>query len=395
MLTSIFSRLVITFGDRHLPAKTVVEEIIIGVMLVLPFGAVLGHLTMRLASHPPRFIRGDIWNTVVRLAVADMAMEILLPSIKCVPLSGEPGYSLRQLEQSWGFYCPPTLPGALSPTATGLLFGLRLMFVCIGVYLGESFFPLALTGGIACGKSTVAHLLEHGGDGDQQEDVTDGTVYMVDTDAIAHDILLPNTKDSVYDDILEAFREEDILLVDSCQDPSPIDRRKLGAVIFASPEKRRLLNRMTHPRIIYIMIKRLLYGTFLSNRDVTFADVPLLYESGKLRYLFGLTIVVACKPELQLERLRQRNTDLTPQQCKDRIASQMQIEKKVNLANLVIHNNGTLEELKEQVERVREEVMYRVYGVGLSLLQLLVIIGGSVPVAVLSKLYSIRLGTSE
>jgi hypothetical protein len=73
----------------------------------------------------------------------------------------------------------------------------------------------------------------------------------------------------------------------------------------------------------------------------------------------------------------------------------MQIEKKVKLANLVIHNNGSLEELKEEVERVREEVMHRVYGVGLSLLQLLVIIGGSVPVAVLSKLYSIRFGTSQ
>lgn len=391
MLTSIFSRLVITFGDRHLPAKTIVEEIIIGIMLVLPFGAVLGQLTMRLASRPPRFIRGDIWNTMVRLVVADMAMEILLPSIKCLPLVEGPGYSLQLLQQSWGFYCPPTLPSALSPTATGLLFGLRLMLVCIGVHLGESFFPLALTGGIACGKSTVAHLLEHD---DKQEDVTDGTVYMVDTDAIAHDILLPNTKDSVYDDIVEAFREEDIL-VDSFQDPCPIDRRKLGAVIFASPEKRRLLNRITHPRIIYIMIKRLVYGTFLSNKDVTCADVPLLFESGKLRYLFGLTVVVACEPELQLERLQKRNTDLTPQQCKDRIASQMQIEKKVKLANLVIHNNGSLEELKEEVERVREEVMHRVYGVGLSLLQLLVIIGGSVPVAVLSKLYSIRFGTSQ
>jgi dephospho-CoA kinase len=199
-------------------------------------------------------------------------------------------------------------------------------------------------------------------------------------------------QDSVYDDIVEAFREEDIL-VDSFQDPCPIDRRKLGAKI--TPEKRRLLNRITHPRIIYIMIKRLVYGTCLSNKDVTCADVPLLFESGKLRYLFGLTVVVACEPELQLERLQKRNTDLTPQQCKDRIASQMQIEKKVKLANLVIHNNGSLEELKEEVERVREEVMHRVYGVGLSLLQLLVIIGGSVPVAVLSKLYSIRFGTSQ
>jgi dephospho-CoA kinase len=391
MLTSIFSRLVITFGDRHLPTKTFVQEMIIGVLLVVPFGVVVGHLTVRLASLPPRFIRGDIWNTLMRLVVADTVMEILLPSIQCLPQSEEPGYSLRLLSQSWGFYCPPTMEGALTPTAMGLLFGLRLMLLCIGVHIGESFFPLALTGGIACGKSTVAHLFAHGG---KEDDVTDGTVYMVDTDKIAHDILLPNTKDSVYDDIVEAFRQEDIL-VEATEEPSPIDRRKLGAVIFASPEKRRLLNSLTHPRIIYIMMKRLLYGTFLSNKDFACADVPLLYESGKLRYMFGLTIVVACRPELQLERLQKRNTDLTPQHCKDRIASQMPIDSKVNMANLVIRNDGSLEDLEQEVERVREEAMHRIYGMGLSLLQLLIIMGGSVPVAVLSKLYSMRFGISE
>ena len=391
MLTSIFSRLVITFGEKPLPPRTLTEEIIIGLLVVIPFSAALGHLTMRLASLPPRFIRGDIWNTLVRLVVADFTMEILLPSIQCLPLSEEPGYSLELLKQAWGFTCPEMNAGsALSPTATGLLFGLRLTLVCIGVYLGESFFPLALTGGIACGKSTVAHLLENGKP--DQDNITDGTVYMIDTDTIAHEVLLPNTKDSVYKDVLEAFDNDDIL-VDSGDSPRPIDRRKLGAVIFADRDKRRLLNGITHPRIIYIMLKRILYGIFISNKDLTIADVPLLYESGKLRYLFGLTIVV--DSDFQLERLQKRNTDLTTQQCKDRIASQMPIKEKVKMANLVIKNNGSMEELEDEVERVREEVMHRVYGVGLSLLQLLIIIGGSVPVAVLSKLYSLRYGVSQ
>ena len=105
--------------------------------------------------------------------------------------------------------------------------------------------------------------------------------------------------------------------------------------------------------------------------------------------------MVACEPELQLERLQKRNSDLTIQQCKDRIASQLAIDKKVKLANLVIYNNGSMEDLQDEVERVREQVMHRVYGVGLSLLQLLIIIGGSVPVAVLSKLYSMRYGASQ
>jgi dephospho-CoA kinase len=359
-------------------------------------GILLGHVTMRLASMPPPKIRGDVWNTVVRLLVADMTMEILLPSIQCLPLSQEPGYSLLLFQQSWGFYCPETkTASALSPTATGLLFGLRLTLVCIGVFLGESFFPLALTGGIACGKSTVAHLFENGKPS-MEEGLTDGTVYMVDTDTIAHDVLLPTTKDSVYEQVVETFGDEHDILVDSSSEtPRPIDRRKLGGVIFANGKERRLLNQITHPRIIYIMLKRILYGTFLSNKDLCVCDVPLLYESGKLRYMFGLSIVVACDPELQLERLTKRNTDLTTQQCKERIASQLAIEKKIKMANFVIYNNGSMEDLEDEVEKVREEIMHRTYGVGLSLLQLLIIIGGSVPVAVLSKLYSIRYGGSQ
>lgn len=402
MLTSIFSRLVITFGDRPLPPRTIAEEVVLGLLLVIPFSALLGHVTMRIASMPPPAapkIRGDIWNTLVRLLVADMTMEVLLPSIQCMPLLEEPGYSFEILQQSWGFVCPePAVGSALSPTATGLLFGLRLTLVCIGVFLGESFFPIALTGGIACGKSTVAHLLEHGKPSMQDSDVTDGTVYLVDTDTIAHDVLLPNTKDSVYDDVVETFGTDNDILVDGstdAQDRPIIDRRKLGAVIFASPDKRRQLNQITHPRIIYIMMKRILYGTFLQTKDLVVCDVPLLYESGKLRCLFGLTIVVACSPELQLERLEKRNNDLTSQQCKERIASQLSIEKKVKMANLVIYNNGSMDELEEQVEKVREQVMHRVYGVGLSLLQLLIIIGGSVPVAVLSKLYSMQYGSQQ
>ena len=133
-----------------------------------------------------------------------MTMEVLLPSIQCLPLSEEPGYSWELFQQAWGFHCirEQAVGSALSPTATGLLFGLRLTLVCIGVFLGESFFPLALTGGIACGKSTVAHLLEHGKPS-MDDGITDGTVYMVDTDAIAHDILLPNTRDSVYKQVVD------------------------------------------------------------------------------------------------------------------------------------------------------------------------------------------------
>jgi dephospho-CoA kinase len=61
------------------------------------------------------------------------------------------------------------------------------------------------------------------------------------------------------------------------------------------------------------MLKRILHGIFLSNQDIVCADVPLLFESGQLRRLFGITIMVACLPDIQLERLRKRNPDLDEQ----------------------------------------------------------------------------------
>jgi dephospho-CoA kinase len=122
------------------------------------------------------------------------------------------------------------------------------------------------------------------------------------------------------------------------------------------------------------------------------ADVPLLFESGKLRWLFGLVIVVACSKEEQLERLVKRNPELSREQCEDRIKSQMPIADKMKLGEIVVMNDGSLDDLNERVEDVRRELMNRVYGVGLSLLQLLLIMGASVPMAVVSKLHTLKEG---
>jgi dephospho-CoA kinase len=309
--------------------------------------------------------------------------------------------------------CPADATGresaALSPTATGIVFAMRLLLVCAGVHIGESFAPIALTGGIACGKSTVARLLTNGGkaeDPNSTSVIHDGSVYLVDTDTIAHEILLPNTPDSVYKQVVEIFGPENILQDNDDDDtdsflmnedsPTHIDRRKLGDIIFQNPSKRRQLNSITHPRIILVMLKRMMYGLYWGNKDLVVVDVPLLYESGAfLRRLFCMTILVGCSSETQLDRLQSRNPDLTKQQCQQRIASQMDISQKAKLADIVIWNDSTYEELETQVENTRQAIMNNIYGVGLSLLQLLIIIGGSVPLAVLSKLYTLRANTTQ
>jgi dephospho-CoA kinase len=112
-------------------------------------------------------------------------------------------------------------------------------------------------------------------------------------------------------------------------------------------------------------------GIFLSSQNIVCADVPLLFESGQLRRLFGITIMVACHPDRQLERLRKCNPGLTEQQCRDRTASQKSIESKVAHADTVVWNTGDLNSLSEEVERVRRDVTRRIDGVGMSLLQML------------------------
>ena len=208
---------------------------------------------------------------------------------------------------------------------------------------------------------------------------------IVDVDGIAHDILLPTYNDSVYKRLVKEFGT-DILMKDETtrsgrgKDTTHrplIDRRKLGDVVFKDRNKRRKLNSITHPKIIKIMIKRIMceglnLNRFLSSslpankktkrkrkaRRVVCVDIPLLFEGGlPMKLLFGSAIiVVSCNPTLQLQRLQNRNTDLTLDQCKERIASQIPIDKKAKLAQFVIVNNGSLKSLKNEVDEVKLQV---------------------------------------
>ena len=160
-----------------------------------------------------------------------------------------------------------------------------------------------------------------------------------------------------------------------------IDRRKLGDVVFKDKNKRRKLNSITHPKIIKIMIKRILYEGLNLNRFVILTnnskkkrkkvrrrvvciDIPLLFEGGlPMKLLFGSAIiVVSCNPTLQLQRLQNRNTDLTLDQCKERIASQIPIDEKAKLAQFVIMNNGSFKSLKNEVEEVKINVGNVIFG---------------------------------
>lgn len=391
------SRNVFAFGTRQLTHVVLVEEVAMGLFLIFPLSMLLAALTIRIAAKSMPFIRSDIYTTLLITTIGDVFLEILLPSLQCLPINqpfeDESTY-FHWLAQAWGFQCPANLgrESLLSTDAVGTLLTIRLIFMCLGVYLGESFIPVALTGGIASGKSTVAQMLQDpkriyvqkgsrkkkpkGSNTSNNsnmgfhsqlstssnsnstspllDDDDEGSFAVIDIDRIAHEVLLPSSvlkgddpapnidppyttspQSSVYKQIVQVFEDYDIL-----DEQGIIDRRKLGAVIFQDASLRRELNRITHPRILYVMMQKILLGIFLGSKDVVCVDIPLLFESGQLRHLFGITICVAAPKELQFERLRKRNTDLSEQECWDRINSQMPMEEKVTKADIYIWNTG-------------------------------------------------------
>ena len=96
------------------------------------------------------------------------------------------------------------------------------------------------------------------------------------------------------------------------------------------------------------------------NTSIVSVDIPLLYEVGLvMRLLFGIKVVVACDEDVQLKRLMDRNKDLTKEQCLERIKSQIPVQKKAKMADIVIWNNGSRDELVLQVEEARSQIISR------------------------------------
>ena len=143
--------------------------------------------------------------------------------------------------------------------------------------------------------------------------------------------------------------------------------------IYTAATECKKLNSITHPKIIKIMLKCILLEglnlqRFWSKSNnaklrVVCVDIPLLFEGGlPMRLLFGTVIVVACREKLQLDRLHSRNPDLTLEQCRQRIASQIPVEVKASKAHLVIRNDESLKSLKIQVAQAKKEVVNLVAG---------------------------------
>jgi dephospho-CoA kinase len=187
---------------------------------------------------------------------------------------------------------------------------------------------IGLTGGIACGKSTVSAMLVRRG------------AILIDADQIAREVVEPGSP--VLARVAERFGQ-DILLPDG-----RLHRKKLGERIFGDDAARKDLESLLHPPIRAIMKERMRENESHYPDKLVVVDVPLLYESG-LEWMFEQVLVVYVPRELQLKRLMARD-GLTTEQAERRLQAQMPIERKRDKADVVIDNSGTPAETERQVD---------------------------------------------
>lgn len=185
---------------------------------------------------------------------------------------------------------------------------------------------LGLTGGIASGKSTVSQIFKK------------YHFKIVDADIGARKILDPGTKG--LEEVVRIFGKQILLGSGS------LDRVKLGQIIFNDAKKRKQLDEclVHHIREWIISEKNKLLAR---NEPLIILDIPLLIEAHYENEVDEI-MVVAVSEETQLKRLMKRN-ELTVEEAKMRIESQLPLSEKIEMADIVIYNEGTIEETEAQV----------------------------------------------
>ena len=192
---------------------------------------------------------------------------------------------------------------------------------------------LAITGGIACGKSSVARLFAGHG------------VPRVDTDKLARSAVEPGTE--AYQRVVRAFGRGVV------GEDGGLDRGRLGELVFADPTGRRRLEGIVHPEVVRLLEVRLA-ELAPGGHDLVVIEIPLLYEAG-LEHLADTVLVVTAPLEVRIERMGRRD-GLSREDALARIGAQMPVEEKAARTPHVIDNDGDLEKLATSVERVWREI---------------------------------------
>ena len=162
---------------------------------------------------------------------------------------------------------------------------------------------VALTGGIACGKSLLSNFLRELG------------VETIDADDVVHELI-----------------------------PDPAERRRIAAEVFADPEKRRALEAKIHP----VVKERI--DQWVEGAGVKIAIIPLLFEAHWEKN-FDIICCVVSSREKQIERMM-TTRGMTLTEAESRLAAQMPVEEKARRSQYVIRNDGTAEELRAEAQKL-------------------------------------------
>lgn len=187
---------------------------------------------------------------------------------------------------------------------------------------------IALTGGIATGKSSIKkHLIEQG-------------FVVIDADKIAHQSL-----EERKEDIIKLFG--DTILDES----KNIDRKRLGAIVFSDISKKKLLEAILHP-LIYKKIEELSLKEEEKDK-IYFIEIPLFYETN--RYPIEKVIVISSSKDNQIKRVMKRD-NLSKDEALKRINSQLPLKEKCKKASYCIENSSSLEELYVKIDFILKEL---------------------------------------
>jgi dephospho-CoA kinase len=193
---------------------------------------------------------------------------------------------------------------------------------------------IALTGGIATGKSHVRSQFEKLG------------VPTIDSDVLAKEAVRPGTHGLAA--VIARFGSA---VVDAS---GALDRRKLAAIVFQDPLARRDLEAIIHP--VVRQTTEAWFGSLApTQHPFAIADIPLLYETGRDAD-FEAVIVAACDPNTQVQRVMARD-GATEEEARQRIAAQLPIDEKVRRATHVIRTDGTLADTDDQVREVYRRLL--------------------------------------
>lgn len=198
----------------------------------------------------------------------------------------------------------------------------------------HSMLRVGLTGSIGVGKTFVTNVLDELG------------CHVLDADDLAREVVAPGS--AALATVVSSFGP------DVVQDDGSLDRAKLGAIVFADSARRQLLNSILHPYIIAEQDQRLRAWEAEDPDGIGVVDAALMIESGGYKR-FDKLIVVHCRPEVQLQRLMNRD-GLSREEAEQRVRAQMDQEEKKKFADYLIDTSDGFDSTRQQTQAVYDEL---------------------------------------